>query len=222
MSRAPLICRPIVHLTGGFAAPSGGPDVFCLPTLNALDASGECALRRLVIALIASVTRGVFRRLIGISRRLQISRSSPALANGPDVLVSECVHVFLLLLCPPVVVRQLLYVRVRPLRRNEFDVAPAQRTMMFPAVSSNVWVSGSLSRASTRRKKQSKSSGSLWRACSHSAHREFKGCSFLRYFSVVAMREETLFGLGFGMKTGVSAPHSGATRCRSSGSRSCL
>ena len=117
-------------------------------------------------------------------------------------------------------------VRALPLRRssrrNESDVAPAHRTMMLPAVSSKVCASDSFPRASTRRKKQSKSSPSACRARSHWARLELRGCSFFRYFSVMATRDVRLLGFGFGVNTCVSAPHSGATRLRSSVSNSCL
>ena len=48
----------------GFAAATGRPNVSCLSTFDALDASGVGALKRLVTTFAASITRAFLRRQV--------------------------------------------------------------------------------------------------------------------------------------------------------------
>ena len=82
-----------------------------LLTLAALDTPRESAFRCRVIALAASVARAFPRRLTLIARRLGVSRSSTPSSDGPDVLVSEGVHVLFFFFRPAVVVSEFLDVQ---------------------------------------------------------------------------------------------------------------
>ena len=77
-------------------------------TLAALHALWEFACQSRVIVLTASVARAFPGRLTWISRHLGISWSGTASADGPDVFVSEGIHVLFFILRPSVIVGQFL------------------------------------------------------------------------------------------------------------------